>query len=220
MYDQIHTSLSHFYSRKITEWLLKPKQGGQPARHGSNSIRCQGSLTKRFRGQRWRYIPVVPKVSGTFDCCIFSSQHIWPTRNRHHFDCLNLKFFSAAYMNRYHFFSRCIQPLSTPPPILGRTQNESSSRLLHRSCACLRRDAAGGRSNHSLELRQNRWVVPADHLFDVTPQKEIWGCQVGGLWRPAEGGAHWNHPTAHTPCEPFQCLLGDVCRCSILMEPF
>ena len=65
------------------------------------------------------------------------------------------------------------------PPILDHTQDESSSRLLHHSCAFLRRDVAGGHSNHSLELRQSRWVVSADHLFDVTPQKEIWGVMSG-----------------------------------------
>ena len=75
------------------------------------------------------------------------------------------------------------------PPILGRAQDESSSRLLHHSSVCLKRDAADGYTNRILGLRQSRWVVLVDHLLDVTPQKEIWGCQVGRLWRPADGGA-------------------------------
>ena len=104
-------------------------------------------------------------------------------------------------------------------PILGRTQDESSSRLLHHSCACLKRDAADGPSNCSLELRQSRWVALVDHLLDVTPQKEIWGCQAGGLWRSADGGARRNDPTAHTLGEPFQGLPGGMCWCSILLDP-
>ena len=66
------------------------------------------------------------------------------------------------------------------PPILGRAQDESS-RPLHHSSACLKRDAADGHWNRDLEPSQDRWVVLVDHLLDVTPQGEIWGCQAGGL---------------------------------------
>ena len=60
--------------------------------------------------------------------------------------------------------------------------------------------------NASLSVKLVEWF--SDELFDVTPQEEIWICQIRGIRMPTDVGALGNPSIFHALSKPLLGVFG------------